>query len=225
MTKTMMKSITEEYVTQGRDDYYSGITKAMINGKTAYKLKGKFLDDLQNNTFSGTNGEDAVEHIENFLKIINPLVFPNTNGKVSNLNEEYPYEDGEIAEIFMIETNIFDYEMPLVGNALHYQDIKWYEALEDGKLKNDSLTNKAIMEGLIDEDEESYDEAWKIWDYYENTIRNDEDRELNDDNGISNLVYNLVRDNASYHNNKEEDQNDEDRRELLGNPHQELSVC
>ncbi|GJX09909.1 hypothetical protein Tco_0199768 [Tanacetum coccineum] len=59
MTKTMTKSITEEYVTKAQDDCYSGITKTMINGKTAYELKGKFLDDLQNNAFSGTNGEDV----------------------------------------------------------------------------------------------------------------------------------------------------------------------
>ncbi|GJU72900.1 hypothetical protein Tco_1264305 [Tanacetum coccineum] len=51
----------------------------MINGKTAYELKGKFLNDLRNNAFNGTNGEDAVEHIENFLKIINPLALPNVS--------------------------------------------------------------------------------------------------------------------------------------------------
>ncbi|GKB20275.1 hypothetical protein Tco_0854198 [Tanacetum coccineum] len=36
-----------------------------------------------------------------------------TNGKVSDLEEEYPYEDGEIAKIIRFETNIFNYEMPL----------------------------------------------------------------------------------------------------------------
>ncbi|GKD72111.1 hypothetical protein Tco_1330393, partial [Tanacetum coccineum] len=30
-----------------------------INGKRAYELKGKFLDDLRDYAFSGTNGEDA----------------------------------------------------------------------------------------------------------------------------------------------------------------------
>ncbi|GJS81114.1 hypothetical protein Tco_0747655 [Tanacetum coccineum] len=75
----MMKSITEEYVTKARDDYYSGITKTMINGKNAYELKGKFLDDLQNNAFSGTNREDAVKHVENFLKIVDALVLPNVS--------------------------------------------------------------------------------------------------------------------------------------------------
>ncbi|GJT46634.1 hypothetical protein Tco_0955349 [Tanacetum coccineum] len=42
-------------------------------------LKGKFLDDLLGNVFSGTNGEDTVEHIEYFLKIVNPIDLPNVN--------------------------------------------------------------------------------------------------------------------------------------------------
>ncbi|GKG11136.1 hypothetical protein Tco_0342536, partial [Tanacetum coccineum] len=33
-------------------DYYSGITDITVNGKNAYELKGKFLDDLHKNAFS-----------------------------------------------------------------------------------------------------------------------------------------------------------------------------
>ncbi|GJV23976.1 hypothetical protein Tco_1376671 [Tanacetum coccineum] len=44
-------------------------------------LKGKFLDDLLNNAFSGNNGEDVVEHIDYFLKIIDPIKLPNVNYK------------------------------------------------------------------------------------------------------------------------------------------------
>ncbi|GKB71900.1 hypothetical protein Tco_0933312 [Tanacetum coccineum] len=39
-----------------------------------------------------------------------------------------------------------------IGNSLHYQDLEWYEALEDSELKNKALRNKAIMEGLISDD-------------------------------------------------------------------------
>ncbi|GKD82821.1 reverse transcriptase domain-containing protein, partial [Tanacetum coccineum] len=60
-------------------DYYSGITSITVNGKNAYELKGKFLDDLHNNDFSGTNGKDAVEHIEYYLKIIDPIKLPNVD--------------------------------------------------------------------------------------------------------------------------------------------------
>ncbi|GJV27389.1 hypothetical protein Tco_1383837 [Tanacetum coccineum] len=49
----------------------------------------------------------------------------------------------------------------IVRNSLHYQDYEWYEALEDSKLKEDALRNKAIMDGLIDDDndDESHHEA------------------------------------------------------------------
>ncbi|GKD38889.1 hypothetical protein Tco_1259096 [Tanacetum coccineum] len=42
-----------------------------------------------------------------------------------------------------------------IGNSLHYQDLEWYEALEDSELKNEALRNKAIIEGLISDDESS----------------------------------------------------------------------
>ncbi|GKC29096.1 hypothetical protein Tco_1036390, partial [Tanacetum coccineum] len=40
-----------------------------------------------------------------------------------------------------------------IENSLHYQDREWYEALKDGELKDEALRNKAIMEGLISDDE------------------------------------------------------------------------
>nr|GEV65920.1 hypothetical protein [Tanacetum cinerariifolium] len=55
------------------------IKSITVNGKNAYELKGKFLDDLHKNAFSGTNGDDAVEHIEYFLKIVDPIDLPNVN--------------------------------------------------------------------------------------------------------------------------------------------------
>ncbi|GKC98654.1 hypothetical protein Tco_1168929 [Tanacetum coccineum] len=57
----------------------------------------------------------------------------------------------------------------IVGNTLHYQDLEWYEALKDGKHKDEALKNKAIMEGIIDEDDESSNEGWRRWDNFENT--------------------------------------------------------
>ncbi|GJY02474.1 hypothetical protein Tco_0360626 [Tanacetum coccineum] len=73
------KSTTRKIETNDQADYYSGITSITVNGKNAYELKGKFLDDLHKNAFSGTNGEDAVEHIEYFLKIVDPIDLPNVN--------------------------------------------------------------------------------------------------------------------------------------------------
>ncbi|GKA69998.1 hypothetical protein Tco_0776062 [Tanacetum coccineum] len=47
----------------------------------------------------------------------------------------------------------------IVGNSLRYQDFERYDALEDGELKEEALKNKAIMEGLIDKDDESSKEG------------------------------------------------------------------
>ncbi|GKB19131.1 hypothetical protein Tco_0853054 [Tanacetum coccineum] len=170
------KSSMEIFAPNDKADYYLGITSITINGKNAYELKGKFLDDLHNNAFSRTNGKDAVEHIEYYLKIIDPIKLPNVNhdklrvvvfpislagggdeievsdDESSDL-EEYWSNKEETAEILKIETDVFYYETPLClafnefNYLLKYQDLEWYEALEDSKLKNEALRNKAIMEG------------------------------------------------------------------------------
>ncbi|GKA42789.1 hypothetical protein Tco_0735449 [Tanacetum coccineum] len=53
-----------------------------------------------------------------------------------------------------------------IGNSLHYQDLEWYEVLEDSELKYEALRNKAIMEGLISDDE-SCNDYWKRWKSHE----------------------------------------------------------
>ncbi|GKA28602.1 hypothetical protein Tco_0714847 [Tanacetum coccineum] len=79
MAKIKTEATMEEFLTNNQANYYSGNTSITIDGKAAYELKGKFVDDLRNNAFSGTNGEDAVEHIEYFLKIVDPIDLPNAN--------------------------------------------------------------------------------------------------------------------------------------------------
>ncbi|GKB86048.1 hypothetical protein Tco_0958320 [Tanacetum coccineum] len=53
-----------------------------------------------------------------------------------------------------------------IGNSLHYQDLEWYEALEDSELNYEALRNKAIMEGLVSDDESGND-CWKRWKSHE----------------------------------------------------------
>ncbi|GKC19477.1 hypothetical protein Tco_1021627 [Tanacetum coccineum] len=66
----------------------------------------------------------------------------------------------------------------VVGNALRYQDFEWYDALKDGKLKEEALKNKVIMEGIIeDEDNESSNEGWRSWNVYENNNHGHEERD------------------------------------------------
>ncbi|GJV94186.1 hypothetical protein Tco_1541999 [Tanacetum coccineum] len=73
------KSTMRDFAANDQADYYSGITSIVVNGKNAYELKGKFFDDLDKNAFSRTHGEDTVEHIEYFLKIVDPIDLPNVN--------------------------------------------------------------------------------------------------------------------------------------------------
>ncbi|GKD33312.1 hypothetical protein Tco_1248821, partial [Tanacetum coccineum] len=203
-------------------------------------LKGKFLDDLHNNAFSGTNGKDAVEHIEYHLKIIDPIKLPNVdhdklrivvfpislaggarrwfdktkesitcwvdltanffgkyyppsriegnNTPVIKWDPTNPKFEGWLATKFYKTMDIFtkgalwDYweisgdEMERedgycnggslpgayhIGNSLHYQDLEWYEALEDIELKDEDLRNKAIMEGPRERNIDEY--WWRIY--------------------------------------------------------------
>ncbi|GJV68030.1 hypothetical protein Tco_1483539 [Tanacetum coccineum] len=120
------------------------------------------------------------------------------------LTDEESDDEDEIAEVFRIDTNIFDYETPLcsafnefnyllkvdpdlltkddgycnggnipgtyiIRNQLYYQDYEWYEAMKDSELKDEALRNKAIMEGLINEDDDESRYKQKIqWNMYTN---------------------------------------------------------
>ncbi|GJX94748.1 hypothetical protein Tco_0349334 [Tanacetum coccineum] len=139
------------------------------------------------------------------------------NDEVELTDEESSDDEDDIAEVFRIDTNIFDYKTPLCSafkefNYLlevdpdlltkdiigfkTYEDYKddwiyewnkdWYEALEDYKLKDEALRNKAIMEGFIkeDDDESRYEQKrrWNIYtncdDAYEINHGNNEREEL-----------------------------------------------
>ncbi|GJV48196.1 hypothetical protein Tco_1438408 [Tanacetum coccineum] len=239
MTKTMMKPTMEEYVTEVRGDYYSSITKTMINGKAAYELKGKFLDDLRNNAFSETNREDAVEHIESFLKIIDPLELPHISYErlglvvfpISLTGDAKPWSEigvpyeliDHICEPFRFMDGKTKWptcssnddgfcsggELPRmvrVGYMTYFQYYKWYDDLIDGNLKEETLKQKAMNERNDDE-----------------VIR--EEGKPNDNHGIGDFDNDLVGDNPPYHASEEEEQYEEARCELLGNPRQEPPVC
>ncbi|GJZ29674.1 putative reverse transcriptase domain-containing protein [Tanacetum coccineum] len=59
----------EEYMTKTREDYRPGIARPKIDEKAHFELKGQFLKDLRDNTFSRSDNEDANEHIEKGLDI------------------------------------------------------------------------------------------------------------------------------------------------------------
>nr|GEY96329.1 hypothetical protein [Tanacetum cinerariifolium] len=204
MADNEAKSKTRKIVINDQGNYYLGITSITVNGKNTYELVGKFLDDLHKNAFSGTNGEDAVEHIEYFLKIIDPIDLPNVNHDklrvvvfpISLVGDAQRWFDGIKGSITMKSLELkqtysimkhrcaknfkeFNYLLKIDPDLLTkdiegfktYKEFKddwiyewnndvpwdyeWYKALEDEELKEEALRNKAIMEGTINDDDES----------------------------------------------------------------------
>nr|GEX37167.1 hypothetical protein [Tanacetum cinerariifolium] len=76
VAKTMAKTM-EQYMSKTRADYGSRITMPKIEDKDSFELKGQFLKELRDNTFSGSDHEDANEHIEKVLEIVDLFHTPN----------------------------------------------------------------------------------------------------------------------------------------------------
>ncbi|GKD78884.1 hypothetical protein Tco_1341505, partial [Tanacetum coccineum] len=72
MTQTM-----EQYMSKTPGDYGPDITSPKINTDTHFELRWKFLKELRINTFSGSEHEDANEHIEKVMEIVNLFHIPN----------------------------------------------------------------------------------------------------------------------------------------------------
>nr|GEV19230.1 hypothetical protein [Tanacetum cinerariifolium] len=71
MTETM-----EQYMSKTHGNYGSGVVRPMINDKTHFELKGKYLKELRENTFSVSEHEDANEHIKKVLEIVELFHIP-----------------------------------------------------------------------------------------------------------------------------------------------------
>ncbi|GKC05405.1 hypothetical protein Tco_1494715 [Tanacetum coccineum] len=65
-----MAETMDQYMSKTRTDYGSGVARPKIDNKYQFELKGKFLKELRENTFSGSDHEDANEHIEKVLEIV-----------------------------------------------------------------------------------------------------------------------------------------------------------
>ncbi|GJX91598.1 hypothetical protein Tco_0344924 [Tanacetum coccineum] len=72
-----MAEIMEQYMSNTRTDYGSGVARPKIYNKDQFELKGYFLKELRENTFSGSDNEDANEHIKKVLEIVDLFHVPN----------------------------------------------------------------------------------------------------------------------------------------------------
>ncbi|GJZ50202.1 hypothetical protein Tco_0604392 [Tanacetum coccineum] len=76
VAETMAETM-EQYMRKTRANYGSGIARPKIEDKDSFDLKGQFIKELRDNTFSGSDHEDANEHIEKVLEIVNLFHIPN----------------------------------------------------------------------------------------------------------------------------------------------------
>ncbi|GJS52171.1 hypothetical protein Tco_0625533 [Tanacetum coccineum] len=255
-------------MTKTREDYGSSIARPMIDEKAGFELKEQFLKELRNNAFSRTNREDAVKHIEKFLKIVDSLNVPNVThdqlrlyvfpisltraaskwlndkpyGSITTLNSLWDYwKMGDDEEVLaneklsdlkegnlcegkeLINTDVLTKDIPGFKTYEEYKDewiyewikgipwdYKWYKALEDIDLKDETLYNKAILEGSMKEDEElSYDSPIDEWEDFEmnndDTIQDRKELMDNDNDDIGDLDDYLIRKDAPYYANEEEE--------------------
>ncbi|GJX92969.1 retrovirus-related pol polyprotein from transposon TNT 1-94 [Tanacetum coccineum] len=75
VTEAMAETM-EQYMSKTRENYGSDITRPTINQDTLFELKGQFLKELYDNTFSGSEHEDANEHIKKVLEIVDLFHIP-----------------------------------------------------------------------------------------------------------------------------------------------------
>ncbi|GJS46437.1 hypothetical protein Tco_0596558 [Tanacetum coccineum] len=88
VAKTMAKTM-EQYMSKNRADYGSAVTRPNFDDKDHFELKGQFLKELRDNTFSGSNHEDVNEHIEKVLEIVDLFHIPNiTQDQINNFQQE-----------------------------------------------------------------------------------------------------------------------------------------
>ncbi|GKA50656.1 hypothetical protein Tco_0743729 [Tanacetum coccineum] len=156
-----------------------------------FRAERIILDDLQHDVLMELMGEGA--------KLRSDEIEP-TNEETSDL-EKTNHDDEQEIDLVVHYCKPFNYksgysEWPtcswkedgycnrgnlpgayIVGNTLRYQDLEWYDALKDSELKDEALRNKAIMEGLIDEDDESSNNGWRRWEGYEIDDHDQEERE------------------------------------------------
>ncbi|GJZ88685.1 hypothetical protein Tco_0660467 [Tanacetum coccineum] len=59
-----------------REDYGSGVAMPKFDKDAKFELKGQFLKELRDNTFSGSKNKDVNEHIERVLEIVDLFTTP-----------------------------------------------------------------------------------------------------------------------------------------------------
>ncbi|GJY83420.1 hypothetical protein Tco_0496796 [Tanacetum coccineum] len=119
MVKTM-----EEYMSKTQANYGSGIVRPKIDDNDHFELKGQFLKELCNNTFSGSDHEDVKEHIKIYL--------------IFWLEEEKAYRHGKV----------YNWETATYGRIWYDDDVHDLKSVETefpAIIFNDKLTSEVAL--------------------------------------------------------------------------------
>ncbi|GJV53922.1 homeodomain-like protein [Tanacetum coccineum] len=76
VAETMAETM-EQYMSKTRADYGSGGSRPKIEDNDNFELKCQYLKELRTNSFSGSYHEEANEHIEKILEIMDLFYIPN----------------------------------------------------------------------------------------------------------------------------------------------------
>ncbi|GKC02619.1 hypothetical protein Tco_0994229 [Tanacetum coccineum] len=113
VVETMAETM-EQYMSKTRADYGSGVARPKIEDKDNFELKGQFLKELRTNTFSGSDHEDANEHIEKVLEIIILI-------RASRLKKILHEVTAELISKEYMETALTESNLSNVSNTLNIE--------------------------------------------------------------------------------------------------------
>ncbi|GJU94451.1 hypothetical protein Tco_1319207 [Tanacetum coccineum] len=157
-----------------------------------------------------------------------------TDEELSYLKDEKISEEKEIAEIFRIETNIFDFETPL---CKEFKEFNHLLQINDCDLKDEALKEKDILEGSWRHEnkegknffswlkecfgnyqEHDYELIRKLEEHWWG--KKEEEELMEDDDDIMDLDDYLIRQDASYYVDEDEERFKEMKSKLLGMPYE-----
>ncbi|GJY67295.1 hypothetical protein Tco_0469533, partial [Tanacetum coccineum] len=70
-------------------NYFDHLGRPKIDDKDNFELKGQFFKELRDNTFSGSDHEDANENIEKVLEIVDLFHIPNITQDQEDLKTKF----------------------------------------------------------------------------------------------------------------------------------------
>ncbi|GKE58795.1 hypothetical protein Tco_1497980 [Tanacetum coccineum] len=136
-----------EYIFVTRKNFLSDDNEGRMVEKSFLEIQGTFLVKIRDNTFNGIIGENAFKHIDNFLEVVGPLSHLHLP-YLTQMETDEDYDPNDIADIFKIEGNLFDFETPLckafnefnhllkIDTNLFTFDIKGIKTYEEYELNN-----------------------------------------------------------------------------------------